>query len=101
MQVIWPNRMVTTIQKPATNQLHKIAYDAAKALPYQPKHAAASTQLASNQLTSNQFASNHSGTKAATLLQQQTIAFYKHTEDDQVDFYVERNMTLMTNKLIA
>ncbi len=89
MQVIWPNRMVTTIQKPATNQLHKIAYDAAKAIPYQPKASAASTQLASNQSKNN----------ATTLLQQQPIQLDKHTEDDQVDFYVERNIPFMLSKL--
>lgn len=89
IQIIWPNRMVTSIQKPAANQLHKINYDAATALPYKSIHASASTQLASNQLVS----------KTNPLLQQQPLQLDKHTEDDQVDFYIERNIPFMLSKL--
>ncbi len=89
LQVIWPNRMVTTIQQPAANQLHKISYDAAKAVPFIPIQS----------LYSNQSASNHSGSKTAPLLQQQPMPLDKHTEDDQVDFYIERNIPFMLSKL--
>lgn len=78
MQIIWPNRMVTTIQQPAANQLHKITYD-----------AAASTLFASNQSKGN----------ATSLLKQTAITLDKHTEDDQVDFYIERNIPFMLSKL--
>ena len=77
IQIIWPNRRVTTIQKPAANQLHKITYDAV------------STKLTNNQ----------SENKETALLQQQPIQLDKHTEDEQVDFYIERNIPFMLSKL--
>lgn len=82
MQIIWPNRMVTTIQQPVANQLHKISYDAGKAVPYIPVQSVINSQSA-----------------AGKIFQQQSIALDKHTEDDQVDFYVERNIPFMLSKL--
>lgn len=77
MQVIWPNRAITTIQKPTVNQLHKIVYDAS---------------------TSKPFLLNTNKT-APSLLQEVPMQFTKHTEDDQVDFYTERNIPFMLSKL--
>lgn len=89
MHIIWPNRMVTTIQQPAANQLHKISYDAGKAIPY------SAGQSVAGKLLENNLKSNNS----TALLKQQSIALDKHTEDDQVDFYVERNIPFMLSKL--
>lgn len=77
MQVIWPNRAITTIPKPAINQLHKIVYDASTAKPFLP----------------------NTNKTVPTLLQEVPMQFTKHTEDDQVDFYTERNIPFMLSKL--
>lgn len=95
MQIIWPNRMVITIQQPAANQLHKISYDAGKAVPYIPVQSVVNSQSVAGKLLENNLTSNNS----TALLQQQSIALDKHTEDDQVDFYVERNIPFMLSKL--
>jgi len=77
MQIIWPNQSITTIQKPAINQLHKIVFDATTAKPFIPN--AVKSLL--------------------PLLQETTVQLNKHTEDDQVDFYIERNIPFMLSKL--
>lgn len=77
MQIIWPNRAITTIQKPAINQLHKIVYDLSTAKPLVP---------------------NTEKTETA-LFQEIALQLNKHNEDDHVDFYVERNIPFMLSKL--
>lgn len=77
MQVIWPNRAITTIPKPAINQLHKIVYDVFSAKPFLP----------------------NTNKMVPSLLQEVPMQFTKHTEDDQVDFYTERNIPFMLSKL--
>jgi hypothetical protein len=77
MQIIWPNRAITTIQKPGVNQLHKIKYDSSNSKLYTPDAIK----------------------KSQPLLQETALQFVKHTEDDQVDFYVERNIPFMLSKL--
>jgi len=77
MQIIWPNRATTTIQKPAINQLNKIVYDVATAKPFEPKTIK----------------------KVTSLLQETPLLLNKHIEDDQVDFYIERNIPFMLSKL--
>ena len=77
IQIIWPNRATTTIQKPAVDQLHKIIYKAATAKPFEP-----------NAITT-----------VTSLLQEMPLQLNKHTEDDQVDFYIERNIPFMLSKL--
>lgn len=77
MQIIWPNQSITTLQKPAVNQLHKIVYEAATAKPFNPNKEKL----------------------AEPLLRETSIQLSKHTEDDQVDFYIERNIPFMLSKL--
>lgn len=77
MQIIWPNRSITTLLKPGVNQLHKIIYDANTAKPFRLSDAK----------------------PAVPLLQQSAVQLVKHTEDDQVDFYIERNIPFMLSKL--
>lgn len=76
MQIIWPNRTYSTIQKPTVNQLHAIQFNPATAKPY-------------NTLTPT----NQSAIFTAT-----NLALLKHTEDEQVDFYIERNIPFMLSK---
>ena len=77
LQIIWPNRSTTTIQKPGINQLHKIIYDPNTSKPFHPNESK----------------------PVIPLLQQTTVQLQKHTEDDQVDFYIERNIPFMLSKL--
>jgi len=76
MQVIWPDRSVTTVVKPAVNQQHAIKYAAASARPYSPANTPVTTPY----------------------FEALQLPFEKHTEDDYVDFYTERNIPFMLSR---
>lgn len=77
LQVIWPDRTVTTIQKPALNRLHTIRYaDNRPATLFTP-------------------ASKRTVNPYLELVKQ---PFEKHREDDYVDFYTERNVPFMLSR---
>ncbi|MEQ1678450.1 MAG: FG-GAP-like repeat-containing protein, partial [Chitinophagaceae bacterium] len=70
MTVTWPDRSTTTYQKPELNKVHHIEQPLASTPPAKPIAV----------------------TPAATLLEPVTIALDKHTEDEYIDFYYERNL---------
>lgn len=76
VQILWPNKTVTTIVKPAVNQLLKVQYD-------------------NSSKRSNLFQHELSQT---TLLTQVNMPFDAHKEDEHVDFYQERNIPFMLSK---
>lgn len=76
MQVIWPDRTVTTIQKPALNQLHTIRYADRPTTAFVPVP----------------------DRKVDPYLELVKQPFEKHTEDDYVDFYTERNVPFMLSR---
>jgi len=76
MQVIWPDRSITTLLKPAVNKEHTIQYNIATAKPYSPAFQPV----------------------AAPYFEALQMSFEKHTEDDYVDFYTERNIPFMLSK---
>ncbi len=73
IEIIWPDRTVSTIIKPAVNKLHQINYTSSS-----PKRKNLATDSSGNYLF-EQLSSN----------------FDKHTEDEHVDFYFERNIPFM------
>lgn len=75
MKITWPNRNVTLLRNPAMDTLHII------------QQPAGSTQIKEAIHVAGQ-----------TLLQQVPITFDKHTEDDYVDFYTERNIPRMLSR---
>jgi len=75
IQVIWPNRMVSTQIKPAINQVLKLE---------QPKQAPLFKEQAKNNVPQ--------------LLTMLPSSFEKHEEDDLVDFYNERNIPRILSK---
>lgn len=75
MTITWPDRTVTSIQKPALNKLHIIDYTGASVK--QLSSATANEQPAFEKMANS---------------------FEKHTEDDHVDFYLERNIPFMLSR---
>ncbi len=75
MVIIWPNRSYTKIEKPSVNQVHVISQPATGAPQY-----------------------SFSQGLATTLLQELPSSFDKHTEDDYIDFYYERNLPELLSK---
>ena len=75
MTITWPDRTTTSIKKPVINKLHTIDY---------------STAIVMQMLVPT--------ATAATLFEKSTNIFNKHTEDDQVDFYTERNIPFMLSR---
>lgn len=74
MTVTWPDRTITSIIKPAIDTLHVINYsDAVKQLP-------------------------RSISITKTLFEKIPNNFDKHTEDDYVDYYAERNIPFMLSR---
>jgi hypothetical protein len=73
--VLWPDRTLTTIKKPAINQVHFIDY---------------STSVKKTPTIS---------LPPETLFEQLSQLFEKHTEDDHVDFYFEKNIPFMLSRL--
>jgi hypothetical protein len=71
--IIWPNRTITSIIKPAVNQLYNIAYAAVAAKQFIPTADVTDQYLF--ELVKNNFE--------------------KHTEDEHVDFFYERNIPFM------
>lgn len=76
VQIIWPDSSITTLNKPAINSLHKVAYSQQTAKMYPPP--AAETTL--------------------PLLQSIPHPFESHQEDKYVDFYFERNIPFMLSR---
>ncbi|KAF0240299.1 MAG: ASPIC/UnbV domain-containing, partial [Chitinophagaceae bacterium] len=76
MQIIWPDRSISTILKPAINQLYSIDYATASA-----KQMKQVMQV-----------------PIPTYFTALKMPFEKHTEDDYVDFYAERNIPFMLSK---
>jgi hypothetical protein len=74
MIIIWPDRTFTKIDKPAINQLHVINQGDGKNI-YKEQEK-----------------------KIVPLFEKQKINFEKHTEDDYVDFYLERNVPMMLSR---
>ncbi|MBM3417000.1 MAG: CRTAC1 family protein [Bacteroidetes bacterium] len=71
--IIWPDKRITRISKPAVNQLHKISIAGAK--PY---------EVAQQSLQ--------------PWFEKEEAVFDKHTEDDYIDFYAERNIPVMLSR---
>lgn len=76
VQILWPNKTVSTIVKPSVNQLLKIKYDSANVRVNFFQHELPQT----------------------TLLTQLNLPFESHKEDEHVDFYQERNIPFMLSK---
>lgn len=75
MQIIWHDRTITTIQKPAINIFTKIDYS-----------KVSKTRIEEQNI------------KNETLLAESPVVFDTHKEDDFVDFYQERNIPVMLSK---
>jgi enediyne biosynthesis protein E4 len=73
--IIWPNLAVTTMLKPAINQLHTVAQSTGKKNGAIPQ-----------------------ATQQQVLLQQVSAGFDKHTENEYNDFYGERNIPVMLSR---
>jgi enediyne biosynthesis protein E4 len=73
--ITWPDRSVSSINKPAVNQLLKINYSTSS------KRQAAMAAPILNYL-----------------FEKLPVSFDKHTEDDYVDFYYERNIPFMLSR---
>jgi hypothetical protein len=76
MKIIWPDQSISAITNPVINQLNKIDY---------------STSTPKALFKSNQ-------PIASAYLETIKSIFEKHTEDDYVDFYTERNIPFMLSK---
>jgi enediyne biosynthesis protein E4 len=76
MVITWPDRTTTSVLKPGINKLHSIDYSSAT---LQPK------RLLKDSI--NQ-----------TIFEKTPNMFDKHAEDDQVDFYTERNIPFMLSR---
>ena len=76
MQVIWPDGTLFSVPAPSINKLNVI---------YQSSHKKDSAKLFENVLQ--------------PLLEKVDIVFEKHTEDDYIDFYIERNIPFMLSRL--
>lgn len=75
MQIIWHDRTITTIQKPAINIFTKVDY---------------------NKVSKSKIEEQNN--KNETLLTESSVVFDAHKEDDFVDFYQERNIPVMLSK---
>ncbi|MEQ1796447.1 MAG: VCBS repeat-containing protein [Lacibacter sp.] len=73
--VTWPDKTITSILKPAINQLNKIDY--AASVHQQPEPQKATEQF---------------------LFEKLANSFDQHVEDDHVDFYLERNIPFMLSR---
>lgn len=76
LAITWPDRSITTIKQPGINKLLMVDYNKTekKQLPLKQK-------------------------QSTVLFEQLNNYFEKHTEDDFVDFYFERNIPFMLSKL--
>lgn len=73
--VVWPNKTYTRIDRPGVNKTHTVSQPTQSHLLYHFESPAGSTLLGST-----------------------TTAFDKHSEDDYVDFYYERNLPEQLSK---
>lgn len=76
VQILWPNKTITTIVRPKVNQILKIQYENSSKRNNLFQHELAQT----------------------TLLTQVNMPFDTHKEDEHVDFYQERNIPFMLSK---
>ncbi len=76
LKIIWPDQSISNVIKPSINQLNKIDYSTTTPVPL----------VKNNQLV------------VSTFLEKAKSNFDKHTEDDYVDFYTERNIPFMLSK---
>ncbi len=76
IQIIWPDRSATTIQKPAVDTLLVIDFATAKVKAFIDKNKP----------------------RSLPLFEAVETIFEKHKEDDYVDFYIERNIPFMLSK---
>ena len=76
MKIIWPDQSISEITNPIINQLNKIDYST----------------------TTHKALSNNNQLLASSFLVTIKSNFDKHTEDDYVDFYTERNIPFMLSK---
>ncbi len=76
LQIIWPDRTISTIIKPTINQLLTIDYTAQKSRVINPVNEV----------------------KHLPIFETVKTPFEKHIEDDYVDFYIERNIPFMLSK---
>lgn len=76
LQVIWPDRSITSISKPEINKFQLIDYSEATVRSYSSKTASDATPY----------------------FEEVKLPFDKHKEDDFVDFYVERNIPFMLSR---
>jgi enediyne biosynthesis protein E4 len=74
--ITWPDRTVSTIVKPTVNKQYNIDYTAVS-----EKQIPTSTEIIKH-----------------VLFEKADNIFEKHTEDDQVDFYTERNIPFMLSR---
>ena len=74
MLITWPDRRETIIRKPAINQLHQISINTAS----KTEKPSALTRV--------------------PWFEPAPMAFDKHTEDDYIDFYTERNIPVMLSR---
>lgn len=75
IHVVWPNRTITSISKPALNQLRQVSYKAAEVRP-----------------------AIFGGIDQQAVFQQLQIPADSTREDEHVDFYVERNIPFMLSR---
>jgi hypothetical protein len=73
--ITWPDRTITSIIAPAINKLHTIDYASVSKQQFLP-----------------------SSTIRDVLFEKVIATFDRHTEDDHVDFYFERNIPFMLSK---
>ncbi|HTE27330.1 VCBS repeat-containing protein [Flavitalea sp.] len=94
MQVIWPDRSVTSFPLPAIDSVHVLSQKVKVNLKGIPEF---------NDLTvaGNLFNNGNAHTttpKIATLFSRSDFKFDKHQEDDHIDFYYERNIPQMLSR---
>lgn len=75
IQIIWPDRSISSILKPIVDTLHSIHYSADKIKPYR-----------------------HQNQQTTPLFSTVNTVFERHREDDYVDFYTERNIPFMLSR---
>jgi enediyne biosynthesis protein E4 len=72
--IAWPDQTYTTLVKPATDTVHLVKQEETRPLPLQKQAS------------------------VAPLLTLADTSFEKHTEDDYVDFYTERNVPVLLSR---
>jgi hypothetical protein len=76
LQIIWPDQSVSTVDRPAINKLHTLDYNTLQVKSFKPAVVPS----------------------VVPFLEAMKLPFNRHTEDDYVDFYNERNIPFMLSK---